>query len=87
MNIRPSDVPITDVISTCVEIERSVAYILISRPPVLKLGIEAMPIRTRDIGVHITRRCVISSMKRDLLGLTSATCVMMDGCSSKEASS
>lgn len=86
--ILPSEVPMTFDISTLsVEMVISVAYNFISLWTRL-LGpgteVDEIPMRRTEIGVQITRRCVISSTKTPGLGLTTATCEMTSGWSAYE---
>ena len=90
MNMRPSSVPMTEVISTSQGIDMSVAYILMSlRGRLLGpvTGVVETPMSSTETGVHSTRSDVISSMNTLGLGLTRATCVMTSGWSTKELSS
>lgn len=87
MNILPSCVPTTDAISTSVETDMSVAYILISLcGRLFGPTVEATdkPTRRMDTGVHITMTEVISSTNTPGLGFTTATLVMTSGWSTNE---
>lgn len=77
MKIRPSAMPMTEVISIpSVGTDMSVAYSLISLRGRLsgpEMIADETPSRRTETGVQMTRREVISSMKTLGLGFTSAT--------------
>lgn len=73
MKIRPWGVPTMEVISTSVDTDRSVAYILMSLRLLWGMGETERPMRRTETGVHNAMREDISSTNTAGFGVTTAT--------------